>query len=103
MTDHTPFLTIFPGCADLSASCGDLRKAYVTEVRVNTAERSMTVAARFVVMPSPVELNALSDRLRSDYGLTRVYMNPDYPTPVSAPTPGFQPAASNGEIGRAHV
>ena len=32
MSEHTPFLEIFPGCADLAAFSGGLDKAYVTDV-----------------------------------------------------------------------
>ena len=29
MSEHTPFLEIFPGCADLAAFSGGLDKAYI--------------------------------------------------------------------------
>ena len=60
MSEHTPFLTIFPGCGDLSAAAGGLDKAYVTEVQIDPRERNMTVCAWFACMPSPVEVGALS-------------------------------------------
>ena len=84
MAEHTPFLLIFPGCADLADSCGGLDRAYVTDVLVNTAERHLTVSAWFPTMPSPVDLNQLRERLLQDYALSRVVLNPDYPAPVSA-------------------
>ena len=47
MAEHTPFLVIFPGCADLSSSCGGLDKAYVTDVQVNVPERHVSISAHF--------------------------------------------------------
>ena len=35
MTEHTPFLTIFPGCESLGTAAGGLEKAYVTDVQVD--------------------------------------------------------------------
>ena len=100
MSEHTPFLTAFPGCAARGESCGGLEKAYLTEVRVNLAEKSMTVAAWFAAMPSPVEEDALCAALREDYGLSRVSLLADYPRPrlpvqtVEAPAGG----APQGEL-----
>ena len=54
MSDHTPFLTIFPGCESLSAAAGGLDKAYVTDVQVDVRQRSVSIAAWFASMPSPV-------------------------------------------------
>ena len=45
MSEHTSFLTMFPGCEDLSAMAGGLDKAYVTDVQVDPLERTMTVCA----------------------------------------------------------
>ena len=66
MAEHTPFLVIFPGCADLADSCGGLDRAYVTDVQVNVPERSLTISAHFPAMPSPVDLNQLRQRLLPD-------------------------------------
>ena len=100
MAEHTPFLTIFPFCADLLSSCGGLDKAYVTDVQVRVSERSMTVSARFPAMPSPVELNTLRRRLEADYALNRVELNPDYPAPAPAApdTQGFATSTSHGDV-----
>ena len=81
MSEHTPFLEIFPGCADLAAFSGGLDKAYVTDVQVDASELTMTVAAWFAAMPSPAELQTLSERLKADYGLSGVGMAPDFPRP----------------------
>ena len=97
MAEHTPFLVIFPGCADLADSCGGLAKAYVTDVQVNAAERHLTVSAYFPSMPSPVDLNQLRERLLQDYGLNRVVLNPDYPAPVSVSAE--PPAGASGSHG----
>ena len=77
MTDNTPFLTIFPGCEDLQSLAGGLDKAVVTDVQVDQRERTIAVCARFAAMPSPVDLTALTERLREDYGLSRVAIVPD--------------------------
>ena len=69
MGEHTPFLTIFPGCEGLRAAAGGLDKAVVTDVQVNQRERTIAVCARVAAMPSPVDLTALTERLRADYGL----------------------------------
>ena len=99
MAEHTPFLLIFPGCADLADSCGGLDRAYVTDVLVNTAERHLTVSAWFPTMPSPVDLNQLRERLLQDYALSRVVLNPDYPAPVSAsPEPPAGAGGSHGDV-----
>ncbi|MBO5556531.1 MAG: hypothetical protein J5927_05050, partial [Oscillospiraceae bacterium] len=86
MSEHTPFLTIFPGCQDLSGLAGGLDKAYVTDVTVDPRERTMTVCAWFSVMPSMVDITSLSGRLKSDYGLSEVGLIPDYPRPKLATT-----------------
>ena len=62
MTEHTPFLTVFPGCAGLAGAAGGLDKAYVTDVRVDSAEGTLTVAAWFAAMPSPVDLQRLAEQ-----------------------------------------
>ena len=79
MADHTPFLTIFPGCESLSAAAGGLDKAYVTDVQVDLSQKTLTIAAYFASMPSPVDIQRLSECLRADYGLTGVGIVPDYP------------------------
>ena len=92
---HTPFLTIFPGCGDLGASCGGLDKAYVTQVQVDMSARTMSVCAWFAAMPSPAEESILIDRLREDYGLSSAELIADYPrqkAPAQAPT--YTPTAS---------
>ena len=38
MPDHTPFLSVFPGCADLMSLAGGLEKAYITEVQIDLRE-----------------------------------------------------------------
>ena len=97
---HSPFLTIFPGCGDLGASCGGLDKAYVTQVQVDMSARTMSVCAWFAAMPSPAEESILIDRLREDYGLTGAELLADYPkqkTPAQAPT--YTPTASGAPKG----
>ena len=89
MTEHTPFLTVFPGCEARRESCGGLENAYITEVQVDAAARSLSVSAWFASMPSPVEEEALCALLREDYGLEAVRLDADYPRPkAAAPAPG---------------
>ena len=93
MGEHTPFLTIFPGCEGLRAAAGGLDKAFVTDVQVDVKQRTLRVAARFAAMPSPVELNALTACIRADYELQSVTVAPDYPRQSAAPA---EPAAAPG-------
>ncbi len=87
MSEHTPFLTIFPGCEDLGALAGGLDKAYVNEVKIQLAAASMTVDAWFPAMPSPVDITKITERLKLDYGLREVGLRPAYPQPKAAPAP----------------
>ena len=96
MSEHTPFLTIFPGCADMAGSAGGLDRAYVTDVRVDTAEMSMSICAWFASMPSPVDISSISARLRSDYGLSSVGIVPDYPRLQRASSPAVRVSAPSG-------
>ena len=82
--EHTPFLTIFPGCETLRAAAGGLDRAWITDVQVDARARTLSIAARFAAMPSPVELNALTACIRADYELQSVSIVPDHPRP-SAP------------------
>ena len=86
MSEHTPFLSIFPGCRCLSSIAGGLEKAYVTDVQVDRNELTMTVCAYFDSMPSMVEVSQLSERLKTDYALHGVGIVPDYPKPKFAST-----------------
>ena len=84
MSEHTSFLTIFPGCEDMKNAAGGLDKAYVTDVQVDTGEMTLTVCACFAAMPSLVEISSLSERIKTDYGLSGVGIVPDYPKPKLA-------------------
>ncbi len=96
MTDHTPFLTAFPGCESRRDCCGGLENAYITDVQVDAAELTATVCAHFAAMPSIAELKALSECIRTDYALSGVGIVPDYPRAAkasgSATTPAARPA-----------
>ena len=102
MTEHTPFLTAFPGCESRRDCCGGLDNAYITEVQIDPSERTATVCAFFAAMPSPTELNALSECIRLDYALEGVGIVPDYPRPKlassSATDPAKGPAAVQGTL-----
>ena len=104
MSEHTPFLTIFPGCCDFGPYCGGLEKAYVTQVQVDASERTMTVCAWFAAMPSPVEESTLLERLREDYGLRGAELIADYPRQkATAPAlvtaaPGTSGGAPKGDV-----
>ena len=99
MTEHTPFLTVFPGCAARRDSCGGLDKAYITDVQVNLAERRVTVSAWFPAMPSPVEEEALCACLRDDYALNSVRLIPDYPQPRAVLQPIVSSSPSSAPKG----
>ena len=99
MSEHTPFLTVFPGCAARLDSCGGLDKAYITDVQVNVAERSLTVSAWFPAMPSPVEEEALCACLRDDYALAAVRLLSDYPAPRASVQPFASSAPSSAPKG----
>jgi len=99
MTDYTPFLTIFPGCEDLRAMAGGLDQAWVTDVQIDGRELTMQVSARFAAMPSPVDVTALSERLKADYGLKTVGIVPDYPKPRSTAVASFTPGTGSGGDG----
>jgi len=99
MSEHTPFLTVFPGCAARRDSCGGLDKAYITDVQVNLAERRVTVSAWFPAMPSPVEEEALCACLRDDYALNSVRLIPDYPQPRVSVQPFASAAPSSAPKG----
>ena len=99
MSEHTPFLTVFPGCAARRDSCGGLDKATVTDVQVNIPERSLTVSAWFPAMPSPVEEEALCACLRDDYALRSVRLISDYPQPRAVLQPIVSSSPSSAPKG----
>ena len=90
MNEHTPFLSIFPGCSALSNLCGGLNKAYVTDAEVSLSEGRMRVSATFVRMPAPAELSRLSACLSADYGLRSVEIKGDYPKIEAPKAPAAQ-------------
>ena len=95
MSEHTPFLTVFPGCAGRRESCGGLDQATVTDVQIHMGEMTMTVSAHFAAMPSPAEISALCECLKADYGLAAVGLIPDYPKPkLEVPAGGQTPSHS---------
>ncbi len=103
MSEHTPLLTIFPGLESVSGMAGGLGKAYVTDVQIDRGEMTMTVAAWFAAMPSPVDISTISQRLKGEYGLKGVGILPDYPRVEKASDsrsrPVHQPgAAPSGDV-----
>ena len=98
MAEHTSFLTVFPGCTDLVSLAGGLEKATVTDVQVHAAERTLSVAAHFAVMPSPVDITQLTERLRSDYALSSVVIVPDYPRIETEAPVSTTNSASTGDV-----
>ena len=101
MSEHTPFLTMFPGCEALSHCAGGLDKAYITEVQVSLAERTLMVSAWFSAMPSPVDISSISECLKKDYSLQGVSIIPDYPRqrPNSVSASFTKPAAGGAPQG----
>ncbi len=84
--EHTPFLTLFPECADFPRAGGGLERAYVTDVLIDGRERSMTVSAWFPAMPSMVDVQQLSGRIKQVFDLSGISLLPDYPQPKPAST-----------------
>ena len=101
MSEHTPFLTIFPGCQAISGCAGGLDKSYVTDVQIDQAEGLMTVCAWFASMPSPGDIASICDRLKNDYGLSGVGLVPEYPRPKMASTAAA--GAGAGDAGACRV
>ena len=87
MSEHTPFLTMFPGCADLRDCCGGLDTACVTDLQIDFAEKIITVSARFSAMPSMSDIALLTERLKRDYAILGAAIIPDYPRQKSATAP----------------
>ena len=100
MSEHTPFLTIFPGCDDLRDSCGGLGEAYVTDVAIDEEERTLSIGAHFAVMPSMGDIAQLSERIRHDYILSGVSIIPEYPRPKLATAPAMGTAPRPGDPAR---
>ena len=103
MSEHTSFLTIFPGCSDYSCFAGGLDKAYVTDVQIDRQSLSMTISAWFSTMPSPSEINNLSERLKDDYGLEAVVFIPDYPRPKGMPVGSYTEKSPDGSAPKGDV
>jgi hypothetical protein len=90
--DHTPFLTMFPGCEARKNTCGGLENVFVTDARVDVREMTVQISARFPVMPAPSDITALCDCIKADYALAGVGIVPDYPKSVR----GTMPLPSEG-------
>jgi len=103
MSEHSSFLTVFPGCEDQKDFCGGLEKAYITEVLVDASEKTMTVSAWFSVMPSPTEISAICDRLKADYGLSGVGLVPDFPQQKRASAPAMVQSAPGTQAPKGDV
>ena len=97
MSEHTPFLTMFPGCADLRDCCGGLDKAQVTDLQIDYAEKILTISAFFPAMPSMADIALLTERIKRDYAILGAAIIPDYPRPKSATAPAVSAARQPGE------
>ena len=103
MSEHTPFLTVFPGCEDLRSLAGGLDKATVSLAEVNAADRTMTVWAWFAAMPSMVDIKTIQEHLQEDYGLNTVFLVPDYPRPRTATAPAVFAKGGSGDAPKGDV
>ena len=103
MSEHTPFLTVFPGCADLAELCGGLDKAYITDLQLDESERMLTVSAYFASMPSMTESAQLTARLKDDYALSGAAIIPDYPRARPATAPAVPTETRPGEPPKGEV
>ncbi len=99
MSEHTPLLTMFPSCTSLASTAGGLEKSYVTDVQIDMAQQAMTIAAYFAMMPSPVDIQRMSELIRADYGLNMVGIVPDYPKMPSSPAAVETHTSSNKPSG----
>ncbi|MBP3538511.1 MAG: PolC-type DNA polymerase III [Oscillospiraceae bacterium] len=86
MSEHTPFLAIFPECAHLAGAAGGLESAYVTDVQITSAEKTMAIKAWFSSMPAPVELSRMSELINNSFGLNGVSIDADHPPLPKTPT-----------------
>ena len=80
MTEHTPFLTIFPGCESLGAAAAGLDKAYVTDVQVDLRQRTLNIAATFASMPSPLRSRPHALNRTTSEGLSLCRGLPHFPS-----------------------
>ena len=103
MSEHTSFLTIFPGCDDLKDSCGGLGKAYVTDVQIDEEERTLSISAHFAAMPSMGDIAQLTERIRHDYVLSGVSIVPEYPRAKPATAPAMSAASQPGQAPKGDV
>ena len=103
MSDHTSFLSIFPGCEDQRSFAGGLDKAYVTDVQVDRANLSISICAWFASMPSPVEISSLCERLKEDYGLETAAIIPEYPRPKNMAVGSFTEKSPDGSAPKGDV
>ncbi len=74
-----PFLEILPGCGGLADMCGGLDRGFVTEIVINEATNTMSVAAYFQQAPSAAELSSIEGRIAADYGLKQVNIIASFP------------------------
>ena len=71
----TPFLDMFPFCAELGDLCGGLKSAAVVSATVSRERLTMTIEAQFARAPAPAEKHTLEGRIAAHYGLSSVTLN----------------------------
>ncbi|MBR0040105.1 MAG: PolC-type DNA polymerase III [Oscillospiraceae bacterium] len=96
MSEHTAFLTMFPGCADLRDCCGGLDRASVTDLQIDYTEKMLTISAFFPAMPSMADLALLTERIRRDYAILGAVIIPDYPREKLAASPAVDAESKSG-------
>ncbi|MBR4953881.1 MAG: PolC-type DNA polymerase III [Oscillospiraceae bacterium] len=84
MAQKAAFLEVFPCCADISSMCGGLEEAYLTSVEITKEEGRMLIEAFFPRMPAPAEINLITDKITSFFGLNLVEIKSDYPKQAPA-------------------
>ena len=97
MAERMPFLTVFPFCSDLTI----LQETALLQANVDMRERTLSISARFPEMPSPAVLEQLTDRLKTEYGLSGVTIQPEYPPAPAAAVQQTTPGHGEILFGRA--
>ena len=77
--DKIPILDMFPCCAGVDKSYGNLGEAFVQEATVNRERTAMTVRALFSAMPAPAEISALEWAIAGEFGLREVKIEASWP------------------------
>ncbi len=100
--DKIPILDMFPCCAGVDKSYGNLGQVFVQDATVNRERTGMTVRALFSAMPAPAEISALEWAIAGEFGLREVKIEASWPQaeakPAAAKTGGGSNSGSGGKV-----